>query len=93
MVPVLSRSNTSTSPAAPQHDRNGDDVRLDHAIHSGDAHGRQEPADRRRDETDQQRNERRQSDRRAMACGLYTIEREGQQRHGNEQKDDGQCGQ
>jgi hypothetical protein len=28
-----------------------------------------------------------------MACGLYTIEREGQQRHGNEQKDDGQCGQ
>ena len=66
IVPVLSRSSTSTSPAASTaRPRRRDDVRLDHAVHAGDADGREQPADGRRDEAHEQRHEHRDRDRRA----------------------------
>ena len=44
-----------------------DHVRLDHAVHAGDADRRQQPADRGRDQADQQRDQHRDRDRRALA--------------------------
>ena len=37
--------------------RDRDDVRLDHAVHAGDADRGEQPADRRRDQADEQRDE------------------------------------
>jgi hypothetical protein len=37
--------------------RGGDDVRLDHPVHAGDADRREQAADRRRDQADEQRHE------------------------------------
>ena len=37
--------------------RHGDHVALDHAVHAGDADGREQAADRRGDQADQQRNQ------------------------------------
>ncbi len=67
-----------------------DDVRLDHAIHAGDADGGEKAADRRRDQADEQRDQHRDGHRRARAGGADAVDREGQQRHGGEQEDDRQ---
>ena len=70
IVPVLSSSSTSTSPAASTaRPRRGDHVGLDHAIHAGDADGRQQAADGGGNQADQQRHEHRDGDRRALAGG------------------------
>ena len=85
MVPVLSRSSTSTSPAASTaRPLMAMTFLRKQAVHAGDADGRQQAADRRRDQADQQRHDRRrrQRDRR--------VERERHQGHAGEQKDDGE---
>ena len=56
MVPVLSSSSTSTSPAASTaRPGDRDHVGLDHAVHAGDADRREQPADRGRDQAHEQR--------------------------------------
>ncbi|SQC88681.1 Uncharacterised protein [Klebsiella pneumoniae] len=55
MVPVLSSSRTSTSPAASTAAAaGGDHVGAEHTAHPGDADGRQQPADGGRDQAHQQ---------------------------------------
>ena len=65
MVPVLSSSSVSTSPAAstarPGH---GEHVEPDQPIHAGDADGREQAADGRRDQRDEQRHQHRDRRRR-----------------------------
>src|SRR5580658_10213305 len=53
MVPVLSSSKTSTSPAA----SHGQHIVLHQTVHAGDADGGQQPSDRGGDETDQKRDQ------------------------------------
>ena len=47
--------------------RHGDHVGLDHAIHAGDADGREQPADGRGNQAHQQGRQHRDGDRRALA--------------------------
>ena len=68
--------------------RHGDHVGLDHAVHAGDADGREQAADRRRNQADQQRDEHRHRDRAALPGRLHAVLRERQQRRADEQKDD-----
>ena len=94
IVPVLSSSSTSTSPgrfdgAA----RHGDHIGLNHAIHAGDADGRQQAADRRRNQADQQRDQDGHRDRRTLAGGCDAVLRERQQRDTGEQENDRHRGQ
>ena len=88
IVPVLSSSSVGQSPAAstalPRH---GEHVVLDEAVHAGDADGRQQRADRRRDEADE---ERHQHDDALLGVG---VDGEGLQRDGGEQEDDRQHGE
>ncbi len=82
IVPVLSSSSTSTSPAASTaRPDDGDHIRLDHAVHAGDADGREQPADGRRNQADQQRHQHGDRDRRALPRRLHAVDRERQQRH------------
>ena len=47
--------------------RHGDDIGLDHAVHAGNADGREQAADRRRNQADQQRDQHRDRDRRSLS--------------------------
>ena len=69
--------------------RRGDHVGAHHPAHPGDADRRQETADRRRNEADEQRNEHSNRHRRARLRDFDAVEREGQQRDGREQEDEG----
>ncbi len=74
IVPVLSSSSTSTSPAASTARPDmAITLRLDHAVHAGDADGREQPADRGRDQADQQGDQHRDGDRRALARRACTL--------------------
>ena len=89
IVPVLSSSSTSTSPAASTARPDmAITLRLDHAVHAGDADRREQAADRGRDQADQQRHEHGDGDRRALAGLVHAVDRERQQRDGGEQEDD-----
>ena len=57
----------------------GDHVRLDHAIHARDTDGREQAADRGRNQADQQRDENRDRDRLAAPRGLNAVQRIRQQ--------------
>jgi hypothetical protein len=69
IVPVLSSSSTSTSPAAstarPAHREH---VALHQPVHAGDADRRQQAADRRRDQADEQRDQHRDRDDARLPC-------------------------
>src|SRR5450759_4131733 len=84
IVPVLSRRRTFTSPAASTA-RPGEDVVLEDAVHAGDADGREETSDRRRNEADEERDEDRDGDISAR------VDRERAQRDRREEEDDGQA--
>ena len=56
-------------------------------VHAGDADGREQAADRRRDQAHEQRDQHRDADRR-RPCQTSTAKRVRQQRHGDEQEDD-----
>ena len=56
----------------------------------GDADGREQPADRGRDQADQQRDQHGDRDRRALPGRLHAVERERQQRGAHHQEDDGE---
>jgi hypothetical protein len=68
----------------------GDDVRLNHPVHAGDADGRQEAADRRGNEAHEERDEHRDRDGGALLGGLDAVKRKRKQRHCREKKDDGE---
>ncbi len=63
-------------------------VRLQQAVHSGDADGREKASDRGRDETDQERSEDGYRDRRAPAGARRCVDREGQESPAGDQEDD-----
>ena len=67
-----------------------DHVRLHHAAHTRDADGRQEPADRGRNQTYQQGHERRNGDGCSELCGLHTVEGEGEEGHDDDQEYQGE---
>ena len=71
--------------------RHGNHVGLNHPIHSGDADGRKQPADRCGNETDQQGHEHRDRDGRAATGRLDAEQRERQQSHADQQEDDASC--
>ena len=70
--------------------RRGDDVGLQHAAHAGDADGREQAGDGRRDQADEQRDEHGDADRRARLRHVDAELREGQQGGGDDQENEGQ---
>ena len=62
MVPVLSSSSVSTSPAASTaRPEVATTLKRIEPVHAGDADGREQPADRRRDQRDDQKRHQHQS--------------------------------
>ena len=73
--------------------RGGDDVGLDHAVHAGDADGRQQAADGGGNQADQQGDQDGQAHGAALARGPGREEGEGQQRGHGQEEDDGEARQ
>ncbi len=73
--------------------RRGDDVRLDHAVHPRDADRRQEAADRRGDQADEERDENGDRDRLSGAGGTHAEDREGKERDRRQEEDDRERGE
>ncbi len=88
MVPVLSSSSVSTSPAASTaRPEVAMHVEADQAVHAGDADGREQAADGGRDQRDQQRHQHRDGENRAG------IDGEARERDHRDQEDQRQARQ
>ena len=88
MVPVLSSSRVSTSPAASTARPDmASTLNFEQPVHAGDADGRQQAADGRRNERDEQRDEHGDGN---IGPGVGA---EALQRHHRDQEDDGHAGE
>ena len=68
----------------------GNHVGLNHAVHAGNADGREQSADRGGNQADQQRHQHRDGNRGPLPCRLHAVQRKRQQRHASQQEDNRQ---
>ena len=67
--------------------RHGNDVRLDHTVHAGDADGGEQAADGGRNKADEEGDDHRHGDRRSLPRRPDAVDRKGHKGHGGQKKD------